>query len=720
MNDEQAKRLDVGAIRARLASLQGRHFWQGLEELAETDDFKEFLEREFPREASVWAGGMSRRNFLKIMGASLALAGLAGCVNVPQGKIVPHVKSPDPNQVAGRPIYFSTAMTLGGYGMGLLVASSQGRPIKIEGNPDHPASLGATDTFAQASLLQLYDPDRSQVVTFNGEIRAFAQFAQAFAAALPAERANGGSGLRILTEPLSSPTLGAQLDGILAAFPGARWYQWEPAGADNALAGSQLAFGRAVQTVYHFAAANRILALDSDFLQAHPDTLRYARDFAGRRNGRLAPAQLNRLYAVESSPTLTGAKADHRLRLRAADVQIFAQALAARLGVAVPAPSALPAGVSGQWIDALVRDLQANQGSTLVIAGDGQPAAVHALAHAMNATLGNAGKTVTYTDPVLHHPVDLNASLKALVQDLNGGHVSTLLIIGANPVYSAPADIPFAAAMAKAGLRIHVGAYADETAVLAQWHIPESHYLEAWSDVRAFDGTAAIVQPLIEPLYDSHSAHELLALFTNPTPQNSYDLVRKYWQSQQKGGDFETWWQGALNKGMVPDSALPPVSPTVNVGQIASALGQASPAQSGALEIVFRPDPSIWDGRFANNGWLQELPKPLTKTTWDNAVLLSPATAERLGVQTNDLVELRYGGHSIRGPVFILPGHADDSATVHLGYGRPRAGRAGSGLGFNAYLLRTSAHPDFDQGLEIVKTGATYNLATTQFHWKME
>jgi molybdopterin-containing oxidoreductase family iron-sulfur binding subunit len=718
MSDEHT--LDVATIRARLASLKGKQFWQGLEELAETPQFGEFLHREFPREAAVWSRTMDRRSFLKLLGASLALAGLAGCVNVPAQKIVPYVKAPDPSVIPGKSLYYTTAITLSGFASGLLVESTLGRPIKAEGNPDHPASLGATDTYAQAALLGLYDPDRSQTVLNDGQIRTYNDLVAEFAAAISAARPNDGEGIRILTETTSSPTLAAQIKSITNQFPRARWHQWEPAGHDNAFMGAQLAFGTDANTVYHFDTATTVLALDSDFLASHPDTLRFAHDFIQRRKVRGTTARMNRLYAVEGSPTLTGAKSDHRLRVQAGQIEAVALNAAARLGVAVRAP-ALPNGVAGGWIDALVRDLQANRGSSIVIAGDAQPPLVHALAHAMNAALGNVGKTVTYTAPVVANPTDLNASLSELVQDMNAGRVNLLVILSANPAYSAPNDIPFAQALPKVQLSIHLGLYQDETATLAHWHIPEAHFLEAWSDTRAFDGTAAIVQPLIEPLYPAaKSAHEVLALFTNNPQQKSYDLVRAYWQGQHKGSDFETWWQGALNKGVVPDSALPATTPAMNMGQITQAAARATPPVANGLEIIFLPDPSIHDGRFANISWLQELPKPLTKLTWDNAVLLSPATAERLGVQTQDLVELSYRGRSVRAPVFVMPGHADNSATVHLGYGRSSAGQVGSGLGFNAYLLRTSQQPWFDQGLELVKAGGTYTLATTQFHWQMQ
>lgn len=750
-------RIDISAVRRRLAGLSGKQYWQGIDELAQTDEFMEYLHREFPRQASVWdegnSHGLSRRSFIKLLGASLALAGLAGCTNVPARKIVPYVKAPDASLILGKSLYYTTAMSHAGYAMGLLVETNEGRPTKIEGNPDHPASLGSTDTFAQAEILSLYDPARSTAVLRDGKIGTLADFFQAFAAALASAGANGGAGIRILTEVTSSPSMIAQMQSIRAVFPNVKWVQWEAAGNDNADMGAQLAFGQPVNTVYRFDQADTVLSLDSDFLQSHADTLRYSRDFINRRRIKSPTgASMNRLYAIEGSPTLTGAKADHRLRVLSRDVLAVAQAVASRVGVAgLPGGQTLPAGVDANFVDALAKDLQSHTGASVVIAGSQQPPAVHALAHAMNASLGNVGKTVLYTDPVVANPGDLNAGLKTLVADMNSGAVQMLLVLGANPVYTAPVDLGFADAMKKVGTRIHLGYYVDETATLSNWHVPQTHFLEAWSDARAFDGTASIVQPVIEPLFpDARSPHEILILFGGKQ-QSSYDLIHAYWQSKAGAADFEAWWRDTLNRGTVENSALPAVTPALNAGAVTSAVAAA--AQAGApegapqgLEVNFRPDPAIWDGRYGNNAWLQELPKPLNLLTWDNAVMMSPATAEKLGVELEDLVEVRYNGRTVRGGVWIWPGHVDNSVTLHLGYGRSDTGLGsvgsssagapsgldtspkpigsgsplGSGTGFNAYALRTADNPWFGQGAEVVKAGGKYKLATTQFHWQME
>jgi molybdopterin-containing oxidoreductase family iron-sulfur binding subunit len=518
-----------------------------------------------------------------------------------------------------------------------------------------------------------------------------------------------------LTETVTSPTLTAQLQAFLSAFPSATWHQYEPVNRDNVYAGAQLAFGEPVETLYRFDQAEVVLSLDADFLSTFPGSVRYARDFASRR--RVAGpegGQINRLYAIETTPTVTGAMADHRLPLPARSIGSFARALAQAVGVSVtPGNRAVP----DDWVTAIARDLQAYQGSSIVIAGDHQPPIVHALVHAINASLANVGQTVVYTDPVITDPANQTESLRELVTAMDAGQVELLLILGGNPVFNAPVDLNFGAALEKVNFRAHLGLYEDETSALCHWHLPESHYLEIWGDARAYDGSVTIMQPLIEPLYDSHSAYEVLAALLGETDLFGHGIVRGYWEGQSGAEDFDQFWQTALYQGVIADTAL--ASKAVSLG---SDFENQSPSQTAVedLEISFRPDPSIWDGRFANNGWLQELSKPLTKLTWDNAALISPATAESFGLANNDLIGLRYDNRTVQAPVWITPGQAQNSVTVYLGYGRTRAGRVGTGAGFNAYALRTTDTPWFGAGLQIERTGQQYELATTQTHQTME
>lgn len=732
------KQLDFALIRERLSTTQSERYWRSLEELAETEEFRDFLHREFPKQAVEWLDPVNRRQFLKLMSASLALAGLTACTR-PAEKIVPYVRPPE-EIIPGKPLFFATAMTLGGFATGLLIESHMGRPTKVEGNPDHPASLGATDVFTQASVLTLYDPDRSQTLQYLGNIRPWSAFLMSLRTAMEAQQKTQGAGLRILTETITSPTLAHQLQALLTEFPLAKWHQYEPAGRDNTRAGAQLAFGEYIETQYRFDKAEIILSLGADFLTCGPGHLRYAREFARKRQVQAGQGQMNRLYVVESTLSNTGARADHRLPIRAMEIEGFIRTIAAKLGIMqTPGQSDSELGTRdlglSSWIAALVQDLQQHRGASIIIAGDYQPPGVHALAHVINQNLGNVGNTVIYTDPVEANPLNQMESLRQLVQDMEAGLVEILVIIGGNPVYTAPVDLRFGEHLTKVKLSMHLNLYNNETSALCHWHIPETHYLESWSDARAYDGTVTIIQPLIAPLYDGKSAHELLATLSNNPRQSSYDIVRDYWKNKRGSNDFEQFWRKALHDGLMADTALPPKSislktPLVEAIDPPSSINtqeqnptdneQQTLDNKQSLEIVFQPDPTIFDGQFANNGWLQELPKPLTKLTWDNAALISPATAERLGLANEEVVNLLYRGYTVKAPIWIMPGHADNSITVHLGYGRTRAGKVGTGIGFNAYLIRTSRTPWFDSGLEIHKTNERYQLACTQDHYSLE
>ena len=719
MDNEQ---LDLAAIRKHLANRQGKMYWRSLNEVANTESFQKFLHREFSEGASEWKDGISRRNFLRLMGASMALAGLTACSNSSLEKIVPYVEQPE-EVIPGKPLFYATAFVLGGIANGVVVESHTGRPTKIEGNPDHPASLGATDVFTQASILDLYDPDRSQRI-FGGGMFAptWEQFVDAFQTTL--EGKEQGQGLRILTETTTSPTLAQQMEDLLDQYPEAKWHQYSPVGQNSARVGAQLAFGEDVSTQYHLDKAKVILALDSDFLTSGPGNVRYARDFMdGRRvadpeqaahDAHGGHVDVNRLYSIESVYSNTGVASDNRLALKAAEVELFARALASKLGVSVEGGDAVG---HDKWLDAVAEDLMEHAGESVIIPGDYQSPSVHVLAHAMNEALGNVGESVVYTGPIEANPVDQFASLQELVDDMVKGEVESLIILGGNPVFSAPADIPFANYLAKVPFSTYLGMYFNETAKACQRHIPQTHYLETWSDARAYDGTVTIMQPLIEPLYkDCKSDHQMLAALMGEGDSTGLEIVQGYWEDQYTGSDFESFWKKSLFDGFVARSALKPVSVSVDT----AALADSMPAAGSGLEITFRPDPTIWDGRYANNGWLQELPKPLSKHTWDNVAYVSPATAESLGLANQDVVDLSYDGRSVRAPVLIMPGQARDSINVQLGYGRTEAGQVGANVGFDAYAIRTSTAPWFDTGLELSKTGQTYPLAFTQEHHVME
>jgi molybdopterin-containing oxidoreductase family iron-sulfur binding subunit len=693
---------------------------QAMEDLLARGGFDETLLQNFPQMAlAMQRNQIDRRTFLKIAGASLALAGigLSGCAPVapPDGKILPYASLPE-NVIPGKPDYFASAMVLGGYATGLLIKANEGRPTRIEGNPRHPASLGGSDLFTQASILDMYNPARSTRVLRQNTGTTW----EDFLAALDAEiaKAGQGAGLRILTETVTSPTFASQAAALLQQYPSAKWVQYEPVSQDNVLAGAQLAFGVAVNTVYSFDKAKVVVALDADFLTAMPGSLRYARDFATSRKVRAgsSPATMSRLYAVESTPSLVGASADHRVPMKASQVETFARALAAALGVAgITAPSS-PV-VPQPWLEAVVADLKANTGAGLVVAGNQQSPAVHALAHAINAQLNNVGTTVRYIAPAVANVADQTTQFAELVKEMDAGSVTALIILGGNPAYTAPADLAFGAALAKVPFSVHLSLYADETSALTTWHVPQTHFIEEWSDARAFDGTATIIQPPVRPLYEAaKSAHELMALLVKDS-KPPYEILRAFWQTQNLGADFEAAWRLALRNGSVEGAVIPPAQVTLSA-DLAAKVNALPAADSQGLELIFRPDPTLWDGRFAMNAWLQELPEPITHLSWDNAALVSQATATKLGVSKDSVVELTVNGRTMRAPILIVPTHADDCVTISLGYGRGLSAEGEAGLSFNAYAIRTSTAPWFTGGLEVRSRNETYPLATIRTSMK--
>jgi MoCo/4Fe-4S cofactor protein with predicted Tat translocation signal len=691
--------VDLQALREKLAAGRGPTFWRTLEEAAESDELREYIEQEFPGLSGQVPQGVDRRSLLKVMAASLAMAGAAACTRQPPEYIVPYVRQPE-NVIPGVPLFYATAMTTGGYARGLLVESHLNRPTKIEGNPDHPASLGATSIFEQASVLNLYDPDRTESVLHEGRSSMWGNFSGAFIAETQALDARKGEGLAILTGATTSPTLIQQITSILSQWPSAKWYVHEPNVNPAIGSAAKKIAGRNSMVVYDISQADVIVSLESDFMNAGPAMLTYARQFAGRRaidNGE-KPC---RFYAIESSPSVSGSVADHRFPVKSSAVPAIAYQLAKACGVATPdAPGTAP-----EWLNAVAKDVSDAKGRSVVIPGEFQPESVHLAAYAINAALGNTGKTVRILEGV---ESDQSHSFEELTKDLNGGHVETLVILGGNPVYTAPASLGFEQAIRKARLVVRLGQFFDETSRWSHWHVPEAHYLETWSDCRAFDGTATIQQPLILPIYDSKSAHEILTILQMKPDVSSHQIVKSYWESQNKGGDFATMWQTSLHDGWVAGTAVRQVNASHAV-----TLPPLEGAAISGVEVVFRPDPTIGDGTYSNNGWLQELPKPQSKMTWDNVVLVSPKAAADMHIDKGHVLRVSVNGKSIEGPAWILPGHAEDSVTITFGYGRERSGRVGNKIGYNAYTLQNAASPYVAAG-SVTKTGRTYRIADIQ------
>ena len=662
---------------------------------------------EFLPGAPEWPDDLSRREFIRLSGATLALAGLGACTRQPLEKIVPYVRQM-PEIVPGKPLHFATATTLNGYAQGIIVTSREGRPIKIEGNPDHPVSLGATTIWAQADLLDLYDPDRAQVVMHGENVSTWNDFLRDLDLALGAQQASGGAGIRILADAFTSPTLARQLQWVLKAFPRAQAHIWNPIALNESTLG------------YDFAKAKVVVALDSDFLFMHPAALRHARDFASTR--RVAEnTTVSRLYVAEPTPTITGSNADHRLAIAARDIRVMAEEIARSTGVSsVVSGGTLPAAFEA-WVRAVSQDLAANRGAGIVIAGETQPPEVHDLVAKINTYLGNIGSTIAQQPARLAHQTDL---LGELLEEMKSGAVELLIILGGNPVYDMPVDFDFANALRKVKLIVHHALHTNETSRRCHWLIPATHFLESWSDAVGFDGSISIVQPLIEPLYANLSVHEMVGSLVERPVRSAYEIVRETWQTRNATPHFEDDWRRALSDGVFRNIDFQSVRPAELHSAEVRTAENISAGRTGRspmfLELLFRADPNVLEGRYANNGWLQELPRPFTKLTWENAALISPQLAAQEKVENGDVVELEFRGRKLRTPVWIQPGQAEHSVTLHLGHGRAEIGRVGKGAGFNAYALRPSDALWFGDGLTIRKTGEKHLFATTQHHHQME
>ncbi|MCC6407592.1 MAG: 4Fe-4S dicluster domain-containing protein [Planctomycetes bacterium] len=699
------------------ASLAGssRALWKSLDQIApETNAavVRDYAERQHPSLLAPLSDPFARRDVLRLLGASVALAGFSACTRQPDEKILPYGKSPEA-LVPGKPLYYATTMPWASGAIGLLVESHMGRPTKIEGNDKHPSSLGATDCFSQASVLQMYDPDRSTTATRAGRIATWGDFLTDLTGQLAAQTGKQGAGLRILSGTVVSPTLAARLQAVLAAHPSAKWIQYEPIHRDQARAGALAAFGEDVVARPDLAAAKVVVALEADFIGGGPSSVASTKAFSKARRARKAKPTTNRLYAAESSMSLSGAMADHFVAVRPSELLAVAAALAKAVGAPFGGDVGAPSAKAAAWVSAAAADLAAHKGECVVIAGDAASADVHALVHALNAALGNVGKTVSYFPPVAPVSIDQTTALRELVADMQNGLVEMLVMLGVNPVYDAPADLEFKAALDKVAWRSHLGLYQDETAERCLWHVNETHYLEAWGDARGADGTVALTQPLIAPLYGGKSQLELANALLGKGGVTGYEAVREHWTATLGADGFEAKWRLALHDGVIAGTAFAPTNVTLRSIAV-------SGSTAGGMELVIRADDSAFDGRFANNSWLQELPRPLSKLVWDNAALIGLATATRLGVKNGDVVELVLGKTTVRAPVWVLPGQAEECVAVQLGYGRTRAGSVGNGIGFDAYPLRTASGQWSASGLEVKKTGDTYHLVSAQMHNSME
>ncbi len=700
----------------------GKAYWRSLGELQDTPEFRQFVEREFPVAASEFPEGVSRRRWMQLMGASLALGGLAGC-RWEAEKIAPFAMRPE-NRIPGKPEYFATSLEIGGMPRHLLVTCYDGRPIKVEGNPEHPASRGASDLFSQATILELYDPDRSDALrqregrqVFTRRWEDFRRFAKGHFADL---QRRGGQGLAVLTRPSSSLSLHAMLRQVRERFPRAQLYSYAPISFDNEIRGTQLAFNRPLRARLNLQQANVIACLDADLLGIHPHATAHAREFAQRRD---PSGGMNRLYVVESQFSVTGAAADHRLPQTSHRIGLILAHLdvAVRGKLELAVQDDLPALTSSQqaFVQALADDLVANRGSSVVAVGRSQPPEVHALAYGLNDALGNLGTTLEMTEDLAFEASP--GTLKSLVAAARENQIDTLLILGGNPVYDAPGDLRFAEALKSITTTLRLGTYEDETSQCCTWHLPEAHAYEVWSDVRGSDGSISVVQPLIAPLLNGKSPIEVLEIILQGSREPEI-IVRQAVTAALGGKLADDKWNRLLHDGFLDDTSLPHQQVTAKLDR-AAVLSQISSRASANLEVVFTAGDAVLDGRFANNGWLQETPEFLTKLTWDNAAIISPATAKQLGIDHETLVQLKRGATEITLPAFVLPGQADGSIGIAIGYGRRAAGVVGgqvrnqvNPVGVDVNPLRRMDALDFVDDIEVIPTGEKYGFATTQDH----
>jgi molybdopterin-containing oxidoreductase family iron-sulfur binding subunit len=705
---------------------QDRPYWRSIEERSRLLPVPGAA-NEFPSGASEM-DGVSRRGFMQLLGVSTAIATVGAACRKPNEKIIPFVRRPE-ESTPGNALHFATAYALEGYTSGLLVESHEGRPTKVEGNPAHPETIGATTVTEQALILGLYDDDRAKQLRRGSDAITWPTFLSDVKARRTKLSENGGANLRFLTGPTTSPLLADLRRRILERFPQAKFVSYAAVAGDGAVLGSKMAFGRPLVPRHHLASAAVIVSLDSDFLADGPEQTRLSREFAARRE---PSRDMSRLYVVEPAMTVTGGMADHRLRLRGSDVGALLGSLCALLsgrGLSALGPvGSLGHGQGSwdpKWLVAVCGDLERNRGRSLIIAGRRQPPVVHALAAALNVALGNLGSTVEYGVPITTDDTAGPALLGALAEDIAAGSVDTLVITAENPVYSAPVDFKLARLFKRIPNVIYHGLYEDETAATCNIFVPAAHALESWGDGRATDGIVSIVQPLIAPLWGGRTEAEVLAAFVGDGDLGTHELLQRYWRGMARlpgslVGSFDGVWERWLSDGIVPDTgAGAEASLAVNSQALAQAAAPLLTRNGSGIEIAFATDPKVFDGRFANNAWLQELAHPISKLTWDNALLISDATAKGLDLETGDVVEIAYRERVLEAPALIVPGHVDDAVTLPLGYGRTATGHVGRGVGFNANALRTSDAPWFDRGATLNKTGKRFKFAITQDHWSM-
>lgn len=704
------------------------NYWKSLNELANNKEYQKFADGEFPENASELGDQVSRRSFLRVMGASVALAGFASCRR-PVQKIMPYSKQPE-DVTPGIPLYYASAMPFQDALTGVVIENHEGRPTKVEGNELHPASLGSSSKFNQASMLQMYDPDRSRNINRDGESTSLNDFV----AFCSEHFADTGQNVAFISEANSSPTYNRIKQQAFSKFSNAQWVTYEPFGEDNAIEGTNIAFGERLRTVNHYDKADVIVSLDDDFLNpaANKNSVENTKRFTDGRKVTSTEDEMSRLYSVESTFTVTGSNADNRLRLKSSEISLFIYALASKLSAEVSGLSAFSGSNNKfsdhEWVTALSEDLLSANGNSILTLGSEHAAEAHAAVAAINVALGNNGNTVTYHTVPHFDDQDNREAFADLAEAMNNGEVDTVVIIGTNPAFTAPNDLGFADALSNVDTTIHLSEYVNETSKLCNWHVNRAHYLEAWGDGYGYTGTRSVIQPQIEPLFSGISEIEFLDVVVSGSKSKGYDLVQQTWNASGTS-DFEDTWKKVLHDGVDESTGSFPISSVSLTSSFSGRMQEFISDQGGSdgMELVIRPDSKLFDGRYANNGWLQELPDPMTKITWDNVALMSKSTADKLGVEAAglgvakvDLLKITVDGNTVEIPAWVQPGHADDSITITVGYGREGIGNVANGAGVDTYPLRSTSSMFFATDIQVENTGNTYEIACTQDHSSME
>jgi len=683
-------------------------YWKSLKDISTSDDYDRYLKQSEHHEDN----GLSRRNFLSLVAASVALAGLEGCKK-PVQKIIPYVEA-EIATVPGIPKHYASTMPFKNNALGIIIENHDERPVRVNGNEKHPSSMGKSNSFSQATTLNMYDPDRSRGVRFNGKKVDWSEYVK-YGQSINNKK---GEGLAVLSQESSSPTMQFMHKEFKKIYPDADWIVYEPINNENLYKGIEKAFGKKLQPFNRLENAQTILSIGSDFLGVEDNSIYHTRKFALNRDLKDEKSTMNRFYAVESFMTPTGSSADHRLNVPSHEFGIVLKELAGelkKLGLNINAKSMKTS--NHLWIKTVAEDLMKDKGQSIIIGGSDLSPELHCLIAGINSQL---------EAPIDYYPLDRShvtsmKDFKALCEKMRKGLVDNLIILGGNPVYDAPADYNFEECLSNVKSSVHLSDFYDETSKHCQWNIAQAHFFESWGDAMTYDGYASVIQPQIRPLFDSRSALQVLTPVIFKEDRSSYDTIKKVWKdSIVKESNFERNWEKVLHDGVYSKSLIKSKKVRSAKKVSTAVLSKDQILETDKFEVIFTPSSSVYDGRYANNGWLQEIPKPITSLTWDNVAFISMKVAKKLNIKNGQMIQVSLGNASIKVPAWIVPGQNKKTITLELGYGREFSGRIGSGVGFNVYPLRTSTNMGCAMNASIKVLNETYPIASTQDHYGFE